>query len=500
MAVRAALGAGRERLVRQLVTESIVLAALGGAAGLVVARLAIPTLSRLVPDTLPIARQPALDPRVLAFAALVIGATGLAFGVVPAMRAGGAKALAGLRGAGRAGGGRRQRVRGALVAIEVAASVVLLITSGLLVRAMWRLQAVDPGFRTDGVLTLQTALPWSKYGVTQRRADFYSRVLGSVRALPGVNSAAYISFVPMTMGGGIWPVGVRGIPLIRDNANTASLRFVTPHVFATLDIPMRSGRDVEDTDDSTRTFVAVVSESFAKRYWPNESAIGKRFMFAFFERTIVGIVGDIRVRGLERPSEPQVYLPYKQVGDLTVPFYAPKDLVIRTTAPAASLLPAIRQIVHAIDPEQPISNVRTIAEVVAEQTASRVAQLRVLGVLAAVALLLAGVGIHGLLSFTVSSRAQEIGVRLALGARSSMILRMVLREGLALALLGIVPGVLIGYAGGRAMEALLVGVKPGDAPTVSVAVLLCAVTTVVGCLRPALRASRVDPIAALRSD
>ena len=169
-------------------------------------------------------------------------------------------------------------------------------------------------------------------------------------------------------------------------------------------------------------------------------------------------------------------------------------------APRNATVDAIRQIVHAIDPEQPISNVRTIAEVVAEQTASRVAQLRVLGVLAAVALLLAGVGIHGLLSFTVSSRSQEIGVRLALGARSSMILRMVLREGLALALLGIVPGVLIGYAGGRAMEALLVGVKPGDAPTVSIAVLLCAVTTVVGCLRPALRASRVDPLIALRHE
>jgi putative ABC transport system permease protein len=350
------------------------------------------------------------------------------------------------------------------------------------------------------MLTVRTALPWPKYAVTLRRAEFYSRVLAGVRALPGVTNAAYTSFVPMAMGGGIWPVGVRGMPVIRDDANTASLRFVTPRFFATLGIPLLSGRDVEDNDDTTRTFVAVVSESFAKRYWPTDDPLGKSFTFAFRERTVAGVVRDIRVRGLERASEPQVYLPYKQVSDGWLIFYSPKDLIVRTGGSAASLLPAIRRIVQGVDAEQPISNVKTMEEVVSDQTAARVAQLRVLGVLAIVAMLLAGVGIHGLLSFTVSSRSREIGVRLALGARSDAILRMVLREGLGLAVLGVVPGVLIAYAGGRAMESLLVGVTPSDTTTFVVAVILCCVTTVVSCLPPALRASRLDPIVALRSE
>ena len=430
ISVRAALGAGRERIVRQLVTESLVLATLGGVAGLLVARMAIPALTQLVPDSLPIAEQPSLDARILLFAALIVTLTGLAFGLVPALRAGGAKAFAGLRSGAREGGGRRQRARGALVAIEIAVSVVLLISSGLLVRAMWRLQSVDPGFRTEGVLVVRTALPWTKYALTMRRADFYSRVLEKVRALPGVTSAAYTSFAPMTMGGGIWPVGTTGMPVIRDDNSTASFRFVTPGFFATLGIPVDRGRDVEDRDDMSRTLVAVVSESFAKRYWPNEDPLGKQFGFAFKDRTVVGVVGNVRVRGIERPSEPQVYLPQRQVEDSSLIFYSPQDLIIRASVPVASLVPSIRQIVGSIDPEQPISDARPMAQIVADQTTSRVAQLRVLGILAIVALLLAGIGIHGLLAFTVSSRSQEIGVRLALGARASTITRMILREGL----------------------------------------------------------------------
>lgn len=500
IAVRAALGAGRERIVRQLTTESVVLAVLGGAAGLFVAKVAIPALAQLVPDTLPIAEQPTIDARVLLFAAVIIGITGLAFGVLPALRAGGPRAFDDLRSGARAGGGRKQRARGVLVAIEVAASVVLLISSGLLVRTMWRLQSVDPGFRTDSVMTIRTALPWQKYAITARRTDFYNRVLTGVRALPGVTSAAYATSAPMTMGGGIWPVGVRGSPVIRDDKSAASLRFVTAGYFSTLGIPLRRGRDVEDSEDTTRAYVAVVSESFAKRFWPNEDPLGKRFSFAFQDRTVVGVVGNVRVRGLERPSEPQVYVPARQVPDSSLIFYAPQDLIVRASAPLASLLPSIRHIVHEVDAEQPISDVRTMAEVVADQTASRVVQLRVLGILAFVALLLAGVGMHGLLAFAVSSRSQEIGIRLALGARSRMITGMVLREGLLLAFAGLLPGVAVAYAGGRAMQSLLVGVDPWDTPTTVVAALLCVLTTVIGCSRPALRAARVDPIAALRSD
>ncbi|MFL5615240.1 MAG: ABC transporter permease [Gemmatimonadaceae bacterium] len=500
IAVRAALGAGRERIVRQLATESILLAVMGGVAGILVARAAIPALARLVPESLPIAGEPALDGRILLFAALIVVLTGLAFGIVPALRAGGSTGFADLRAGVRAGGGRKQPARGALVAIEIAASVVLLICSGLLMRTMWTLQAVDPGFRTDSAFTVQTALPWDKYSLARQRTAFYSRVLAGVRSLPGVSAAAYITVAPMTWGGGIWPVGMRGAPVIRDDNSTASLRFTTPGYFSTIGIPLRRGRDIQESDDTTRPFVAVVSESFVKRYWPNEDPLGKHFGFAFHDRTVVGIVGNVRNRGLERPSEPQVYLPVSQAEDSSLIFYAPKDLIIRSAVPLPALLPSVRRIVRGIDPEQPISAAQTMSNVVADQTASRVAQLRVLGVLAIVALLLAGIGIHGLLAFAVSSRTQEIGVRLALGARSATIARMLLGEGLLLAGAGIVPGVAIAYAGGRAMQSLLIGVDPWDGPTVLGAVVLCVVTTLMGCLRPAIRAARVDPIAALRSD
>ena len=500
IAVRAALGAGRERIVRQLTTESLLLAALGGAAGVLVAKTTIPMLGRLVPDSLPIAEAPTIDSRILLFAAFVITITGLAFGVLPAIRAGGARAFDDLRAGARAGGGRKQRARSVLVAIEIAASVVLLISSGLLMRTMWRIQAVDPGFRADSVAMFRTALPAEKYSMTARRVEFYDRVLAQVRALPGVTSAAYTTMAPMTMSGGIWPVGVRGAPVIREDNSTASLRFATPTYFATIGIPLRRGRDIAESDDATRQFVAVVSESFVHRYWPNEDPIGKRFAFGFHDRTVIGVVGDVRVRGLERESEPQVYLPARQVEDSALFYYAPKDLIVRSSLPLSSLVPAVRQIVHAIDPEQPMSDAATMTTVVADQTASRATQLRILGILAVVALLLAGIGIHGLLAFAVSARLQEIGVRLALGARSGMIIGMILREGLVLGLVGLIPGILVAYAAGRAMQSLLVGVEPGDAATFAAAVTLCLVTIVFGCVRPALRASRIDPIAALRSD
>jgi putative ABC transport system permease protein len=500
LAVRTALGAGRERIVRQLTTESLLLATVGGAAGILVAKLAIPMLGQLVPDSLPIAEQPTIDSRILLFAALVVTITGLAFGVLPAIRAGGARAFDGLRAGVRAGAGRKQRARSVLVAIEVAASVVLLISSGLLVRTMWRVQAVDPGFRTDSVAMIRTALPADTYALTARRVAFYDRVLAGIRALPGVTSAAYTTMAPMTMSGGIWPVGVRSAPLIREDNSTASLRYATPGYFATIGIPLRRGRDIAESDDATRDFVAVVSESFVKRYWPSEDAIGRRFSFASHDRTIIGVVGDVRTRGLERESEPQVYLPARQVEDSSLFYYAPKDLIVRSSLPLASLVPAARQIVRSIDREQPISDAAMMEAVVADQTATRAAQLRVLGILALIALLLAGVGIHGLLAFTVSARIQEIGVRLALGARRGMITRMILREGLLLGLAGLLPGVVVAYAAGRAMQSLLVGVEPGDAATFVTAVLACLIITVFGCLRPAIRASRIDPITALRHE
>ena len=502
LAVRAAMGAGRERLVRQLVTESLVLALAGGALGVLVAAAAVPLLARLVPASLPIAQAPSIDLRVLIFAGLVSGLTGIGFGVLPALRACRQTDFSALREGTRAGGGHKERLRSALVVAEVTASVVLLVSAGLLVRALWRIEATDPGFHTEGVLTLRTALPLPKYNETARRAGFYTQVLSAVRTLPGVSSAAYISFLPMVMRGGIWPVAVDGKQpeMGRSGSHTASLRFVTPGFFATLGITLHRGRDVGESDSIDAPFAAVVSESFVRRYWPDQDPLGRHFKMAFHDRMVVGVVGDIRVRGLERNSKPQLYLPYRQVQAGWLAFYTPNDLVIRSATGPGTLLPAVRQIIRAADAEQPVSDVRTMADIVEEQTASRAAQVRVLGAFAAIAFLLAGVGIHGLLSFAVSRRRQEIGVRIALGAQPGEIVKMIVRQGALLAGAGIVPGIVLAYAAGRAMEGLLAGVRPGDALTFASAIGLCVLMTVLGSLVPALRAVRIDPIAAIRSE
>lgn len=500
LAVRAALGAGRERLIRQLVTESIGLALAGGVVGVAIAAAALPLLARLVPSGLPTADQPSLDWRVLVVAAVVVIITGLAFGVGPAIAAGRSKALDALRAGTRAGGGRTQRARAALVIVEVAASVVLLVSSGLLIRAVLRIQATDPGFRAENVLTLRTALPSPKYDAATQRDAFYDRVLQDVRALPGVQGAAYMSGLPMIMRGGIFPATIAGTAVIRDASNTASLRFVTPQLFATMGIPLRAGRDVADADILGSPPVAVVSESFAKRMWPDERAIGKQFTFFFAQRTVVGVVGDVRVRGLERQSEPQVYLPARQIPDSPLAYFWPKDLVLRASVPTASLLPAVRRIIAGVDGEQPISDVRSMTEIIADETTSRVTQLRLLGVLSAIALLIAGVGIHGLLAFAVSQRSRELGVRRALGEQAGSIVRRVVGEGMTLAAAGVAIGVFVAYLSARAMGALLAGVEPGDPVTLAAAAALCFGTAIAGCARPARRAARVDPITILRGE
>jgi predicted lysophospholipase L1 biosynthesis ABC-type transport system permease subunit len=279
-----------------------------------------------------------------------------------------------------------------------------------------------------------------------------------------------------------------------------SLRFVTPEFFAALGIPIRQGRDVSESDTRDSPFVAVVSESFLRRYWPAVDPLGRRFRVAFQGRTVVGVVGDIRVRGLERTSEPQVYLPYQQVPDASLVWYAPKDLVVRSSADPGLLLPAIRRVVAKTDPQQPVSDVRRLADIVEAETAARTVQVRVLGSFAAIAVLLAGIGIHGLLTFAVSNRGQEIGVRIALGARPTDVLTLILREGLLMAAAGTVIGVALAYAAGRALEALLAGVSPRDATTFSAAVALAVVMTLAGSLLPALRAVHVDPLTAIRAE
>jgi predicted permease len=499
MAVRAALGAAKERLARQLATQSVVLTFLGGAVGLVLAMLIVPLFSTLVPPTLPVATQPTLDFRVLAVAAIFTGLTALGFGLLPAMRAGRA-GFAALREGTRAGGGRKQRVRAVLVTVEVTMSVILLITSGLLIRAVWRVQSVNPGFVSENTLTLRTALPRPEYASPLRRSAYFRRVLNDVRALPGVQAAGFTSGLPIVVTGLVTGVEIAGQDPRTERNSPVSHRWVTSGYFRAMGIPLLRGRDIEDGDTRDRSWVAVVSQSFVERYWPGQDPIGKTFRHRGQPRTIVGVVGDVKVRGLERASEPQMYLPAEQIADAFPANFDPKDLVVRHAGQAETLLASIRSIVRAANPDQPISDVRTLDDVLAGETATRSAQLQVLGVLATVAILLAAVGIYGLLSYTVSQRAQEIGVRLALGADPVRVGRMIFADGMRLAVIGIVPGVVTAYAAARAMSALLFGVSPGDPPTFATAIGLALLITFLGSLVPALRAVRVSPISVLRAE
>jgi putative ABC transport system permease protein len=508
LAVRTAIGAGRERLVRQLMTESLVLAAVGGALGIGIAIAAVPLLAQLVPSSLPIAAAPSVDLRVMAFAVAMTVITGLAFGMVPVLRAGksrGSNDLDGLREGARAGDGRKERLRAVLVVAEIVASIVLLVAAGLLIRALLTVRAIDPGFNAEGVLTMRTDLPMPEYRTVVRREAYYANVLDKVRALPGVTSAAFVSFLPISsFRGGIWPVVVQGDAEastdVRTANNSAAIRYVTPGFFSAMSTPLKRGRDIESGDTRNRPFVAVVSESFVRRYFPGQDPIGRHFTFAYADREIVGVAGDVRFRGLERKSEPQVYLSSQQVDDGAVTFYAPKALAVRTNGDPARFTSAVREIIRKADPKLPITDVQTLSDMIDLETSSRAVQVRVLAGFAAIAFILAAVGIHGLLSFAVSQRTQEIGVRLALGAQSSDILAMVLRRVIALTLAGIVPGVFLAYAAGRSMEALLAGVRATDPTTLASAVGLAAMMTVAGALAPTLRALRVDPITALRSE
>lgn len=499
IAIRAAIGAGGARLVRQLATESLMLAVAGGAFGVALAYASVPLLARLAPANRPVATVPSIDPRVLAFAAALTLITAFAFGLLPALRIGRDIDAAGIREGAR-GGARRDRLRSALVVAEVVASIVLLTGVGLLVRALWTVQHVDPGFRAEGVLTMRTTMPLPKYAEVDRRAAFYRRVLADVRALPGVQEAAYISGLPMVVRGGIWPVAIDGEAGARLEGHSVTIRYVTPAFFRTLSIPLRQGRDVTEQDTFNAPFVVVVSESFARRHWPGQDPIGKRFNVAFFDRTIVGVVADIRTRGLEAASEPQVYIPYQQIRDGWMPSFAPKDLAIKASGSFEPLVPAVRAIIHRADPAEPVSDIRPLTDIVQQETASRAGQLRVLAAFAAIALILAVVGIHGLLAFAVSQRTQEFGVRIALGARPGDLAGMVMRQGARLAVIGTIPGLLLAYAAARSLQALLAGVPAADPVTFGAVAALTLVMTIAGCLAPMLTAFRLSAVDALRTE
>lgn len=499
MAVRAAIGAGRERLIRQMLTESMVVGIAGGIFGALLAVFSTPLLARLVPTFLPITETPSVDWRFVAVAAAAALLTSMTCGLLPARRAAAGAAPDALRETSRTGSSRRtEGLRNGLVIAQVAVSVVLLVSVGLLARALWNVQSRDPGFDPRGVLTLRTSLPWPKYAATPARVAFYDRVLGEIRALPGVEHAGYVTGLPMLVPGGIWPVTPEGRPPSGLRENSVGLRFATPGYFEAMKIPVLEGRTIGAGDTADAQFVAVVSESLVRRHWPGQSAIGRRLNVAFFDRTIVGVAKDVRVRGLERVSEPQVYLPAPQVpsgGLLNAP---PKDLAVRASVPPATLLPAIRQIIARADPEQPISNVRLLEDIVDEQTAPRSTQLRVLAGFAGIAILLASIGLYGLLAFTVSRRMREIGLRMALGATPGSMIALILRRGLILAGIGVAIGTAGAYGAGRWIDTLLAGVSPRDPAVYVTAVGMTVALALIGTLLPALRAARISPLEATR--
>jgi len=313
-----------------------------------------------------------------------------------------------------------------------------------------------------------------------------------------------------TTGGGIWPVAPTGVEAANGastGANLAALRLVSPDYFETMGIPMQAGRDISESDTIDAPPAAVVSESFARRYWPNQNAVGRKFHFAINnfpfaeqDRIVVGVVGDVRFRGLERQSEPQVYLSYTQLPDNTSTFYSPKDLVIRSSIDTGALVPSVREIIRRADPELPISDVRTMQEVVGLQTAPRSTQFQLVALFAAVAVLLVGIGIHGLLSFTVGQRSSEFGLRIALGARSVEIMSMVLRDGAVLATVGTIAGLVLSYGVGRWMQSLLAGLGPFDLMAVLLASAVTFAMTLLGSLMPALRAMRTNPADIIRGE
>jgi predicted permease len=496
IAVRAAIGAGLWRLVKQMLTESAIIAAAGGLLGSAIAMGAIPLVARIVPDVLPVSGAPTVDPRVLAFAVASTIVTCLAVGVVPALRSSRTAEAQALRArAGEPVG----RLRAAFVLAEVAATVTLLVGGGLLVKAMWRVQSVELGFHADGVLTLRTNLPFLKYPNYDARRGFYDRVLSETRALPGVVSAGYTTGLPLVLGAGIMQITVPGV--VDDSVQTprASIRFVTPDYFATMRIPLRSGRFVDARDTAAAAPAAVISEALARRLWPGEDPIGRQLVIYQDKRTVVGVAGDIVVRGLERTSEPQIYMSPEQLAPFGI-FYAPRDLVVRSSGDAIALAPAIRRIVHDADPAQPVTNLRLFDDVVTEQTASRRDQLVVLGLFATVAFVLAAVGIHGLLSYTVQSRTREVGVRIALGAAPRVIVQMFLQQGVALGVAGVAVAMPLAYASGRAMNALLFGLSAADPSVYLIAGGVALTMTIVSSVMPAVRAAGIDPAITVRNE
>src|SRR5262245_2512246 len=498
MAIRAAIGAGRLRVMRQLLTESLLLATLGGLAGALLARWGAQLIKASTALNIPRLDETRLDLRALCFTVIVSLLTGLIFGLAPAWQASRLDLNETLKEGGRSGGGARRGLRSALVVGEVALALVLLLSAGLMIRSFANLQNAPLGFAPDNVLAMQINLPGSKYGEKAQRVNFYNQLLERMRSAPGVVGAAAVTQLPL-FGSASWAqeITLEGREAPPSDAKPSARTFAaTPRYFQTMGIPLLQGRDFTEQDGGDGPLNFIVSGTFARICWPNENPIGKRFRPGNFDLfgTVVGVVGNIRNAGIESEGGPAFYFAYGRIGmpSLTV--------VTRTVAPPETMTAALRAPIASLDRDLTVYNVRTLDQLVYNAAGQPRFQTTLLGSFSAVALLLAAIGVYGVMAYAVAQRTHEIGVRVALGAQTRAVLGLVTSQGMTLALIGVAIGLALAFGLTRFLRGLLYQVSATDGLTFALIPLLLAGVTLLACYVPARRATKVDPLLALRRD
>jgi putative ABC transport system permease protein len=500
LSVRTALGAARNRLVRQLLTESVVLSLAGGALGVLLARWGVTALAAQVASSVPVPVTVTLDGFVLLFAVAVTLGAGLIFGSAPAWQYSRADLHDALTIRLDTGGNRGQRfaMRSTLVAAQIALSVVLLVSAGLLTRSLAALARVEPGFDSSHTLTLQFRLPVAKYTSEAQIADMFTRALDEIRRLPGVEKAALVRATPLNGNGESYPYYVADKPIAdRQLAPTAQLNIVSPDYFATLRIPRLAGRDFTLADRADAAPVVIVNDQLARRAWPNESPLGKRIRLGGDDAswaTVIGVVGTVKHFRLSEDPLAQAYIPYLQRPLIFT------EVVVRATGDAAQIANAVRGAVWRVDRDQPVWGVRTLDRVLDNARGGPKLTVGLMTGFAVLALVLAAIGVYGVMSYAVARRTQEVGIRMALGARRAQVLGMVLREGMRTTIVAVIIGLAAAAGATRLLASQLFGVSTIDPLTFAVVPLLLAAVALVACYLPARRASRVDPIVALRTD